>query len=95
MTTRPAMSIEQVQHWVVTALICAVSSFPIGALTMVTQSTWQSDPSGAAILCSMTGILGMVAGVAILLVHGRSPMSPYVFLGLLPALGSAAWILAS
>ncbi|MDX6277975.1 MAG: hypothetical protein QOJ72_2103 [Nocardioidaceae bacterium] len=78
-----------------TALICAVASFPIGALSVVTQSLRQSDPLGAAILCSVTAAIGMTAGVAILLVHGRDVRSPYVLLGLLPALGSAAWILTS
>jgi hypothetical protein len=94
-TARPAMTIEQVQHWVVTALICAVSSFPIGALSMVSQSVRRSDPSGSAILCTMTGAIGIVAGVAIALVHGRSPWTPYVLLGLIPALVCAAWILTS
>ena len=95
MTTRPGMSIEQVQRWVVNALICAVSSFPLGALIIVTQSVRESDPSSAVVLCAMTGAIGMVAGIAVLLVHGRRPRSAYVLVGLLPALGSAVWILAS
>lgn len=95
MTAKPGMSIEQVQRWVVTALICAVASFPIGALIVVTHSMRRSEPSSAAILCAMTGVLGLAAGSAILLIHRKKPWSPYVLMGLLPALGSAVWIWSS
>lgn len=85
------MSIEQVQRWVVTALICAVASFPIGALIIVTHQTRAADPGGAAILCVMTGVIGVIAVIAILMMHKRPPWSFLLGLGLIPAIASAIW----
>lgn len=88
---RRQMSIEQVQKWVITALITAVSSFPLGALVIVTHQIHKSDPAGAAMLGMMTGAIGISAMVAIRLMHRVSPYSIYVALGLLPAIGSFLW----
>ncbi|MEO6604224.1 MAG: hypothetical protein ABIN55_01300 [Aeromicrobium sp.] len=88
---RGQMSIDQVQKWVITALISAVSSFPIGALVIVTHQTHKSDSAGAAMLCMMTAAIGISAMVAIRLMHRVSPCSIYVALGLLPAIGSFLW----
>ena len=88
---KPEMSIEQVQKWVITALICAVSSFPIGALVIVTHQARPQDPTGAIMLCVMTAAIGISAMVAIRLVHRASPYTFLIALGLLPALGSAIW----
>lgn len=90
---RREMSIEQVQHWVLTALICAVSSFPIGALIIVTHINRDKgqEPAAAVMLCVMTGVIGVIAMVAIRLVHRTSPFSFLLVLGVLPALGSAVW----
>jgi hypothetical protein len=85
------MSIERVQQWVLTALISAVASFPLGALIIVTHQVHRSAPSDAVMLCIMTAAIGIIAVVAILLVHRRSPWSPFLILGLLPAIGSATW----
>lgn len=85
------MSIEQVQQWVLTALICAVSSFPLGALVIVTHLNRDQDATGAVMLCVMTAVIGVIAMVAIRLVHRTSPYSTLVALGLLPAIGSAIW----
>lgn len=89
------MSIEKVQQWVVTALICAVSSFPLGALIIVTHQTKNRDPAGAVILCIMTAVIGVIAVIAVLLMHKRSPWSFLLGLGLLPAIGSAIWTWAT
>ena len=85
------MSIEQVQQWVITALICAVSSFPIGALIIVTHVNRNDDPTGAVMLCVMTAAIGIFAMTAIRLMHRKSPFSFFLALGLLPAIGSALW----
>jgi len=85
------MSIETVQRWVLTALICAVSSFPVGALVVVTHQTRDHDSAGAVLLCVMTAVIGIVAVTAILLIHQRSPWSLFLVIGLLPAIGSAIW----
>ena len=89
------MSIEKVQQWIVTALICAVSSFPIGALIITTHHTRDTDSFGAVILCIMTGAIGIVAVAAIRLIHRTTLWSGLLFLGLIPAIASAAWTWAT
>ncbi len=88
---RREMSIEQVQKWVVTALICAVATFPLGALIAVTHTSHASDPSGASVLAGMTAVLGVVAVGAARLVHRLPPISPMLLVGLAPAVGSVLW----
>ena len=41
----------------------------------------------------MTGVIGLVAAAAVLVLHRRHWYSPWVLLGLLPMLVSAYWIL--
>ncbi len=41
----------------------------------------------------MTGVIGLVAAAAVLVLHRRRWYAPWVLLGLLPMLVSAYWIL--
>ncbi|WP_332644779.1 hypothetical protein [Aeromicrobium sp.] len=84
-------SLERTQRWVISALISAVAAFPTGALIVVTHVIRDDDPATAVALCIMTGVLGIIAVVAILLMHKRSPLSFFLCLGLIPAIGSAIW----
>ncbi len=95
MTSARVTSFERTQRWVITALISAVASFPTGALVVVTHVTREDDPATAVALCIMTGVIGIAALVAILLMHRRSAVSWYLLLGLLPATGSAIWTFAA
>ena len=90
-TRRRGLTIEQVQRWVVSALICAVSMFPLGALTAAVHVRADDDPAGAVTLTVMMGVIGVAAVTAARLVHRRSPWSPYAALGLIPAVISALW----
>ena len=94
MTVIRVTSLERTQQWVISALISAVASFPTGALIIVTHVIRKDDPATAVALCIMTGVLGVIAVVAILLMHRRSPMSFFLCLGLIPAIGSALWTFA-
>lgn len=84
-------SLERTQRWVISALISAVATFPTGALIIVTHVIRDDDPATAVALCVMTGVLGVIAVIAILLMHKRSPLSFFLCLGLIPAIGSAIW----
>ena len=89
-TRHKEMTIEQVQHWVVSLLIFAITSFPMGALIVASNVYYrQGNVTSAFGLCIMCGVVGVCAVVAMHLVHGRSVMSPYLPLGLLPAVGAA------
>lgn len=85
------LTITQVQRWVISALIGAVTMFPLGALTAAIHVRAESDPSGAVILSVMMGVIGVAAVVAVRVVHERRPWSPYLVLGTVAAFGSALW----
>jgi MFS family permease len=91
---RRELSIEQVQRWVMSFLILAVASFPLGALTAVAHSVaGDGRQADAVLLLVVMAALGVLALVAIRLVHGLPPGSAWVLLGVLPAVVAGALIL--
>ncbi len=83
---RRELSIEQVQRWVVSFLVIAVSSFPLGALTAaVHMLVGDGRRDDAMLLLVVMAALGVIALAAIRLVHRTSPMSAWLVLGLVPA----------
>ena len=84
------LSIEQVQRWVVSFLILAVSSFPLGALAAVSHMIVEEGRrSDAVLLMAVMAVIGVLALAAIRLVHRRNPVSPWLVCGLLPAVATA------
>nr|MCW2728603.1 hypothetical protein [Aeromicrobium sp.] len=89
------MTIEKVQQCIISALICAVASFPVGALVATSVSMDQDDSgSDAVVLCVMAVAIGVLAVGAGRLVHRIEPLSPYVLMGAIPGLATIAYILA-
>ena len=85
-TPRTEMSIEQVQRWVISLLIFAISSFPIGGLIAVSFAVLDEGRRGAAIgLTIMAGVIGVMLAGAIRMIHKRSAATPLLILGALPA----------
>ena len=88
------LSLEQVQRWVVSFLILAVASFPLGALTAVSRTIADEGRRGDAILLLVVmAALGTLALGAIRLVHRRPPLSAWLACGLLPAMAAAVVVL--
>jgi len=91
---RRELTTEQVQRWVVSFLILAVSSFPIGALTAVIRTIVDDGRrSDGTILLVVMAIIGIVALGAIRLVHRRPAFAPWILLGALPAVVAGVLIL--
>ena len=91
---RRELTTEQVQRWVVSLLILAVSAFPLGALTAVIRSIVDDDRrSDGMILLVVMAILGIVALGAVRLVHRRPAFAPWILLGALPAAVAGLMIL--
>jgi len=91
---RRELSIERVQRWVITFLILAVSSFPLGALVAVIHRLVEEDRrSDASILLVVMALLGILALGAIRLVHRCSPATAWILLGALPAVIAGVLIL--
>ena len=90
------MTIVQVQRWVISAIICAVSIFPIGAL-IATSAVMNGDGrTGTAYgLCVMAAIIGVLATVAGRLIHRVEPLSGYIAIGAIPGLAAVTWLLVA
>lgn len=90
---RRELNIEQVQRWVISFLILAVSSFPLGAMTAATVMLVDDERrSDAVLILAVMAVLGVLALGAIRLVHRRPPLSPWLLCGVLPASVAAVWI---
>lgn len=88
------MTTEKVQQWIVSALICAVASFPVGALVVTSLYKDQDGQvSDAIVLCVMAGVIGTLAVGAGRLVHRIAPLSPYLAVGALPGAAAIAYLI--
>ncbi|WP_332662625.1 hypothetical protein [Aeromicrobium sp.] len=91
---RRELTIEQVQRWVATFLILAVSAFPLGALVAVIRSIVDDGRrSDGIMLLVVMAVIGIVALGAIRLVHRRPAFAPWILLGVLPAVVAGFCIL--
>ena len=91
---RRELTIEQVQRWVVSFLILAVSAFPLGALVAVIRSIVDDGRrSDGVILLVVMAVIGVVALGAIRLVHRRPAFAPWILLGVVPAVIAGIFIL--
>ncbi|GAA2816516.1 hypothetical protein [Kribbella solani] len=82
-TPRP-MNIETVQRWVVSAVLFHVGTVP--AVTLAVYSIGvAADEFGRGVgLWFMSGVIGLLTVAGILAIFRRSPLSPWLILGVLP-----------
>jgi hypothetical protein len=91
---RRELTTEQVQRWVVSCLILAVSAFPLGALVAVIRSIVDDGRRGDGImLLVVMAVIGIVALGAIRLVHRRPAFAPWILLGAIPAVVAGLFVL--
>lgn len=78
-------SLGQVQRWVMSVL--AVATIMHLALGLVAAAITLDDPApGARVgLCLIAGAFGVISVVVGRLIHSRSPLTPWLLAGLLPA----------
>src|SRR6187200_1689447 len=78
-------SLTKVQRWVMSVL--AGTTIPHFSAGLVLAAVFMDEPRpGARIaLVSMAAIIGMLAVATGRLIHARSPFTPWVLLGLIPA----------
>ena len=78
---RRELTTEQVQRWVASLLILAVSAFPLGALVAVIRSIVDDGRhSDGVILLLVMAVIGVVALGAIRLVHRKPAFAPWILL---------------
>lgn len=88
------LSFEQVQRWVVSLLVLAVSSFPLGAMAATAIVLDQDGRHGKALLLVVImAALGCVATGVVRRIHERSPLTPWLLLGLAPAVTTFLFVL--
>ncbi|MBW8750104.1 MAG: hypothetical protein JF565_01610 [Propionibacteriales bacterium] len=83
------MQIEQVQRWVMTALMMTTAVIFASGLSLLAG---QADRAGAKPgLLIIAAIVGIIAVAAARIIHQRSVLTPLLLLGTLPA--AAGWYL--
>jgi hypothetical protein len=88
-------SLDLVQRVVISALVAVVFGTFAAVLAAYLAIAGDRDlpPTSVTGLWIMTGVMGLGAAAAILLINRRRPYSPLVLLGLLPMAISAPWVL--
>ena len=87
------MSIGKVQRWVLTALaVTTIFHFALGLIIAAAYVPHDRADArvGLLVLAGVCGILAVAAGRAI---HSRSPLTPWLLVGLLPAIVGAFFVL--
>ena len=89
---RPVTSAEdlarlaQVQRWVLSVLtVTTIGHLSVGLVLAALTITKDSPGAqvGLCVLASITGVVGVAAGIAI---HKKSPLRPWLLIGLIPGL---------
>lgn len=86
---RRTTSITTVQRWVLSTLAFVIIELMAGGVALTAVVSDASRPGPRIGLLIVAGGFGTVAVVACLLIHQRSPLSPWLLAGLLPSLVGA------
>ncbi|WP_427885476.1 hypothetical protein ACQHIV_24540 [Kribbella sp. GL6] len=86
------MNIETVQRWVVTAVLFHVGTVPAVTLAVYSIGVAHKEFGRGVGLWFMSGVIGIATAAGILAIHRRSPLSFWLLLGTLPAVGTAFYI---
>jgi len=87
------MEITKVQQWVATTLLLTMGM--ISAVCMAGYSVWSetlADNGNAPGLWAMGAVVGVLTIGGCLLIHRRSPLSPWLVIGLVPAAVAAPFV---
>ena len=76
------MQIETVQKWVMSTLLLTTFTVFSGGLTFLAAAAEGSSRPGLLVVAGFCGLLGMV-GVRI--INQKSPLTPWLLVGLVPA----------
>jgi len=77
------MQVERVQRWVMSALVLTTATIFAGGLTVLGLTT--DRPGSGPGLLVIAGVVGLMAMAGVRLLNEKSPLSPWLLLGLLPA----------
>ena len=87
-------SLDLVQRVVFSAIVVVVTGSISAVLALyLVYNTDEFSRVDATILWMMTGVIGVITVIVVLLINRRRPLSPWLVLGLLPMAMSAYWVL--
>ena len=78
------MNIEIVQCWVAAVILIHVGGSPTLALAAYSPHLEAAKHSSGVGLWIMSGVVGVLTTIGVLLIHRRSPLSPWLIVSALP-----------
>ncbi|MEU4294041.1 hypothetical protein AB0E63_37970 [Kribbella sp. NPDC026596] len=78
------MKIETVQRWVASVILIHVGSVPAVSLAVYSIGVADTDHARGVGLWIMSGVIGLLTVAGVRLIFQRTPLSPWLLLGLLP-----------
>ena len=78
------MKIETVQRWVAPVILIHVGTVPAVSLAVYSIGGADIDHGRGVGLWIMSGVIGLLTVAGVRLIFQRSPLSPWLLLGLLP-----------
>jgi hypothetical protein len=91
-STRRPVKIETVQRWVFAVILIHIGGSPALALAAYSPHLENTKHSSGVGLWVMSGVVGLATAIGVLLVHQRSPLSPWLIVGILPMAVSAFYV---
>ncbi len=88
-----AAGLEQVRRWVLSILLVSTILHLSAGTAALAAFRGDLSATGVAVLLVVSACVGVLAIVTGRLIHSRSPLSPWLLLGLLPAVAGAWWAL--
>jgi hypothetical protein len=85
-----AMSLNQVQRWVMSTL--AVTTILHVSAGLVLAAMYVDTLDAQVVLLAIAGAFGIIAVAVGLMIHERKPLSPWLALGALPPAIGAFWV---
>jgi len=86
------MHIETVQRWVASAIVFHVGSVPAMTLAVYSIGVAAGDFGRGVGLWIMSGVIGLLTVAGILAIFRRSPLSPWLPLGIVPTVVTGFFI---
>ena len=78
------MKIETVQRWVASVILIHVGTVPAVSLAVYSVGVADTDHGRGIGLWIMSGVIGLLTVAGVRLIFQRTPLSPWLLLGLLP-----------
>jgi hypothetical protein len=86
------MKIETVQRWVASVILFHVGSVPTVSLAVYSIGFSRHEHGRGIGLWLMSGVIGLLTIGGMRLIHQRTPLSPWLIVGILPTVVTGFYI---